>query len=386
MSRSSFGTVRQLKSKRFQARYTDPNGVRRVAGTFETKKAARTALAAIEVDIAREGVAWLPPGVDPEYDSQTLIKKYFQETGQKYPGKNPLFSTFAEEVLKLKSATLAPQTVRNYRTLLDRFLLPEFGNFPLSQVTVKRVDQWWAQMATETGKVNRRNAYFLLSSIMRYAVRYSYIPASPCVVEGAGKAVSAPRPYLTVDQFRAVVDAAPSNLRAPLWTMFGAHLRLGELCGLNVGDLDLEAKTLTVVRQSQEIKGGTVLRATKTGNHKTVTLLAPAVVALKAHMKGRHAAPDDPLFLGPKGGRLSRGYVRAQWLKATAAVGVPEAHIHDVRHTSLTLVAAHATTKEVMARGGHTSVAAAMKYQHATANRDAEVAAAVDAQLGNIKM
>jgi integrase len=50
------------------------------------------------------------------------------------------------------------------------------------------------------------------------------------------------------------------------------------------------------------------------------------------------------------------------------------ARFHDLRHSGLTWTA---TTAELMHRGGHASPAAAQRYQHATRDRDAAIAAAL---------
>ena len=59
-------------------------------------------------------------------------------------------------------------------------------------------------------------------------------------------------------------------------------------------------------------------------------------------------------------------------------MGLPNLHFHDLRHTGGTLSAATgATLKELMARLGHSSVRAAMIYQHATRDRDQAIAKAL---------
>ncbi|MGZ6859736.1 MAG: site-specific integrase, partial [Blastococcus sp.] len=59
---------------------------------------------------------------------------------------------------------------------------------------------------------------------------------------------------------------------------------------------------------------------------------------------------------------------------------------HELRHTGATLAAATgATTKELMRRLGHSSPAAALLYQHAADDRDAEIARALDAMLSGIR-
>jgi hypothetical protein len=53
-------------------------------------------------------------------------------------------------------------------------------------------------------------------------------------------------------------------------------------------------------------------------------------------------------------------------------------HLHDLRHSGLTLVATSgATTKELMKRGGHASATAALRYQHIADGRDREIADAL---------
>ena len=90
--------------------------------------------------------------------------------------------------------------------------------------------------------------------------------------------------------------------------------------------------------------------------------------------RGRHGL----VFVGPKGGRLRRSNFNKIWSKAAASAGVPGAHFHDLRHTGGTLAAIEgATTKELMARLGHSSPRAALIYEHATKQRDKSLAAAL---------
>ena len=68
--------------------------------------------------------------------------------------------------------------------------------------------------------------------------------------------------------------------------------------------------------------------------------------------------------------------VHAAWATARTRASLPGAHLHDLRHAGLTLVArSGAALAEVMRRAGHSSSRAALTYQHATESRDAEVAA-----------
>jgi integrase len=64
---------------------------------------------------------------------------------------------------------------------------------------------------------------------------------------------------------------------------------------------------------------------------------------------------------------------------AVKQVGLDGLRVHDLRHTAATLAAAAgATTKELMERMGHTSPAVALRYQHVMADRQAQLASALD--------
>jgi integrase len=65
--------------------------------------------------------------------------------------------------------------------------------------------------------------------------------------------------------------------------------------------------------------------------------------------------------------------------KAGAPAGF---HFHDLRHTGNTLAAASgASTRELMNRMGHSSMRAALIYQHASSERDKEIAAGMDKRI-----
>jgi integrase len=87
------------------------------------------------------------------------------------------------------------------------------------------------------------------------------------------------------------------------------------------------------------------------------------------------ARDDGLVFVGPKGGRLRRLNFRKFWNRARGAVGLPELHFHDLRHTGNTMAAAQgASLRELMERMGHSSTRAALIYLHATRERDEAIA------------
>lgn len=91
------------------------------------------------------------------------------------------------------------------------------------------------------------------------------------------------------------------------------------------------------------------------------------------------------MFIGDKGAVLRCGNFRraVRWSEALRAAGMPEGfHFHDLRHTGNNLAAASgASTRELMHRMGHGSMRAALIYQHATSERDREIADAMEERI-----
>ncbi|MGZ4635260.1 tyrosine-type recombinase/integrase [Oryzihumus sp.] len=107
--------------------------------------------------------------------------------------------------------------------------------------------------------------------------------------------------------------------------------------------------------------------------------------ALVTHL-GKYAAegPHALVFAGLNGQPLRRSNFNksVDWHAAVDAVGVPGLHLHDLRHTGNMLAAATgASLKDLMTRMDHDSPAAALIYQHASAEADAAIADAINARL-----
>ena len=81
------------------------------------------------------------------------------------------------------------------------------------------------------------------------------------------------------------------------------------------------------------------------------------------------------VFTGDKGGPLREAVWQQEWVRARRTVGLPDLHFHDLRHLAATLAASTgAGVKEIMYRIGHSSPQAALRYQHASQQRDRSIA------------
>lgn len=96
--------------------------------------------------------------------------------------------------------------------------------------------------------------------------------------------------------------------------------------------------------------------------------------------------PDGLVFPNTEGQHMHHGSMYKVFKHARKAIGRQDLRFHDVRHTGATMAAqAGATMRELMDRVGHSTPQAALIYQHAAADRQADLAARLSAMaLGEL--
>jgi len=277
---------------------------------------------------------------------------------------------------------LAERTRELYAWLLSRHILPELGPLSLGELSPSKVRAWNAMLAAEHPTTGAK-AYRLTSSICRTAVADGRLSRNPCQVKGAATEKAPERPVATIAEVQALADAMPEHLRIAVMLAAWCQLRRGELLGLRRRDLDLLRGTVTVsVTRTTTMAGSTVEKAPKTEAGRRTVVIPPNVTAALALHLERYVGtdPDAAVLVGEKGAGVIPGVLQTAWNRARRSIGRPDLHLHDLRHSGLTWAAATgATVAELMHRAGHASPAAALRYQHATEDRDRALADAMAA-------
>jgi integrase len=356
--RRDFGSVRRLPSGRYQVRYVDPTGERRKADmTFATKADAHAYLATIQADMAR-GV-W----IDPNAGRITL-------------------RSYSESWLEARP-TLRPRTRELYAGQLRNHIIPTLGEVELADLTPPLIRHWYADLITKRGvsPITAAKVYRLLRTILTTAVEDELLLRNPANIRGAGIERSEERPVATVPQLWALARAVEPRYRALVLTAGLTGMRFGELAGLERRHVDLDNQTIRIAQQQIQLSDGTLLVGPpKTDAGRRTIALPPVLIPyLTKHLHDWVGPePDARVFAGEKGGALRPHVWLTKWRRAVAKVGVEGLRFHDLRHTANTLAASTgASTRELMHRMGHASSQAALRYQHATQERDTEIAQAL---------
>jgi integrase len=277
---------------------------------------------------------------------------------------------------------LSVRTREEHARTFRLHIAPFLGAKPVGEMSTELVRWWRATLLSEgRSEIRVAKAYKLLRSIMYTAVDDGRVKRNPCRVKGADQEHSPERPIATVVEVFALADLMPARFRAFVLAAAFSGLRWGELIALRRRDVDLDKPAVRVPRKFAQLTSGAVVEGpTKSAaGVRTVALPELMLADLRSHMDAHvKPGPDALVFVGEKGGVLKRGNWRrsVKWAEAVEKAGLPVGfRFHDLRHTGNHLAAAAgASTRELMHRMGHGSTRAALIYQHATSDRDLEVA------------
>lgn len=344
---------RKLASGKYQARvFID--GRRVSLGAFDTIKAAQAA----------------------------MMKAYAQaEAGEIVGGGKIKLEKYGLDLIESRQ-DLAVGSKRNYLYNFKNHIVPTFGHKSLKDVTPAAVRAWYMGMPATP---KRKAVYTLLRSIFEQAVMDAEIPRNPCHIKGAGKDSATKRPDFTVAQVLMLRDmaGASTQLGTLIYFLLGSALRAGEALALNWEDIDLEAGVVTADKHL--VKSVGLVDGTKhqPQGKRAITLPQGVTEALSALKASRNAMSTDPVFINTKGNRLLYASFNADFKALTTALGMEQMKAHDIRHVSLTMYAeSGATMAEQMRRGGHNDHRSSLRYQHASLERDAEIAKRMAERFG----
>ncbi|SHL28800.1 integrase/recombinase XerC [Pseudonocardia thermophila] len=261
-------------------------------------------------------------------------------------------------------------TVRAYRSDLRSLLqgLPE-----LTALDLAHLRRWLAAGRTaglSRTTLARRAA--AARTFTAWARRTGRLDTDP------GTRLSSPRPHrklpavLGEEQAAEVLDAAttgaeesdPIALRdlLVLELLYATGVRVSELCGLDLDDVDGERRALRVVG--------------KGSRERTVVYGVPAERALRRYLVAGRPALVTPrsgraLLLGARGGRLDPRIAREVVHRAVTAVpGIPDVGPHGLRHAAAThMLQGGADLRYVQELLGHAKLSTTQLYTHVTVER-----------------
>lgn len=142
-------------------------------------------------------------------------------------------------------------------------------------------------------------------------------------------------------------------------------MRISEVSGLTVGDVDIGAGLIHVRRQTYPGRGGLITKTTKGRRRRVVPIIDQLRPTLDRLIDGR--TMDERLLTGPRGGVITTATLRdsTRWDEVVRRLGLGGLVRHGLRHTALTWMADSGVPLHVLQRvAGHQDPAVTGRYLH----------------------
>ena len=288
-------------------------------------------------------------------------------------GQHPFVVQFIHYLTSEKNAS--PHTCRCYQKDLEEFesFLKSSGMYlsPSGDIEMGKVDRiglrkYLSFLHRRNKKSSIARKVSTLRSFYKYLVRERLVPSNPAKAVSTPK-VEKPLPTtLTVDEaFRlmeAPVEKRRLRDRAILELLYSSGIRVGELVGVNVNQLDEDLGIVKVMGKGRK--------------ERIVPVGLKAIEALKAYLQERgDVGEEEPLFINSRGGRLTARSIGRLVKKYTKRSGIfRKVSPHSLRHTFAThLLDAGADIREIQEMLGHASLSTTQRYTHLSLGKLMEV-------------
>lgn len=302
-------------------------------GTERRKR--RTVSAATEAECwrklnkARSTSAALP-GADERLTVGTFLRQWLRDT---------------------VTPSVRARTADNYRSMIDTHIAPSLGGHKLSRLSVLDVERYRnAKLAEGLSPRSVSHHLATLRAALGKAEAWGMVTRNvAALVRGPSVTAADIRP-LTTAQGRALLDAVAGDRWEAVYSLaLLTGMRQGEILGLRWGDIDLDARRLTIRKSLVWLHGKPLLEDPKTDRSRRSLRLPLRTVAALRWRQGAQEADRatceaaraghwhdvDLVFSDEHGDAVRRDIITREFQRHLKAASLPHQRFHDLRHATV---------------------------------------------------
>ncbi len=228
--------------------------------------------------------------------------------------------------------------------IIQKKILPYFGQRKISEVTTKDVIAWQNELLAFRDENRKpysqtylKTLHNQLSAIFNHAVRFYNLRSNPATKAGnMGTEERKEMLFWTKDEYQKFADAMmdkPLSYYA-FEMLYWCGIREGELLALTPGDFDFEKQTVSISKSYQRIKGQDVITDPKTAkSNRVIQMPAFLCEEMEDYIKSLYAVePTDRIFA------VTKSYLHREMDRGAKESGVKRIRIHDLRHSHISLL------------------------------------------------
>ena len=272
----------------------------------------------------------------------------------------PYFSQWLDFWLSIKEQELSPTTTWGYRSHINNYLVPAFGNLRLDQITTMQLANLYRQIQSEHGLSpgTIKKLHSLISGAFAMAEDQGVITHSPVTrLKPPRYAPKVKDVYSNFELQKLLKTASEQPSKAHLrWLLALRYgLRQGEVLGLKTADFNLAEKTLTISRTVNSLPSrGVVELPLKSKSSRRSIPVDEQTIALVAALENSKWIFQSDHFEMP----IDASTDRRAWVRLAKQAGVRVLPLHSARHSVATdLISKGVNPRAVQILLGHSSPA-----------------------------
>lgn len=307
----------------------------------------------------------------------------------------PIKSTFGEYIYNWieNKQNLSEQAKYNNINHIKHHIIPLIGHVPMSKLNVFVIEKFISDLQQRNlAESTVRKIYNIVNTSLNAAVKKELLPKNPMTLLEAAPRVSKKKlDYWTADEVKQFLNGFEHRQKIVFQLAIYTGMRMGEILGLSLDDIDLENKHIhvrQVLTYDAKLKAGA---KTISGNRSISipeSLLDPLEAQIKAMeleiaQNGGEYNKDRLLVCTMTGKPLTKPNLTSTWYYLLKVTKVRKIRFHDLRHTCASLllqIGVH--PKVVQELLGHSSIKVTIDlYSHMTPNMQADAIKALDDYL-----
>jgi integrase len=250
---------------------------------------------------------------------------------------------------------------RSYRQKVTELIVPWFERTLLPDLTEEDIETWHANLERVTSVRTGRplsaatiaQAHRIMSTAIKEAVVRKRIARNPCSNVTPPQAGRREFTLPSAAEVEAILERCRTWPNGARWILaFATGLRQGEALALEWRNVTLAGEpAVTITASAARTAAGLVTKAPKSArSRRVIPLTAGAVAALKAHRAAQDVADIGGLvFTDSKGGPVHPRQDWQNWQNLLKDLGLPHYRVHDIRHTTATMLLERGADSRVVA-------------------------------------
>jgi integrase len=333
-------------------------------------------------------------GTKREADAQ--LRELMLEAGLAHESSQATVDDLAAKWLEMAAETLSPSTLREYRRLLEKIILPQFGSMKVRAIRPSDLDSFYARLRRR-GVSGRplsgqsvHHVHALIRRLLNQALKWGWIMVNPSINASPPhvhrRELEIPNAEVVMQIINFAEERNP-DIACFLRLAAVTGARRGELCAIRWRDFDklgmLSIKHSIVDGNNNEL----IEKGTKTHASRKVSIDPMTMVVVDAQQErceerskecGSKFSRNNFMFAGTLDGSLPWRPHRVTLVfgRLCRELGIEGVRLHDLRHfTATQMLAAGVPVKTVAGRLGHANAATTLNvYAHALESSDIDAA------------